>query len=371
MAEILQFSDRAKPAGHSAVLEPFALRLIEQGNGERSAIVAKADVAAKRARARMNMLDRELSETDADLDRARAEFRSSCGERRHRPQVPTWAFFLLAACAVLGEWAIAYELLDFLGVRGHPDPGKPLSAYFAGVGTWEGISAAISDYANEKAVLSLSLAASAFGLAKMTGTWLKQRPARRSSGVPDLAAAAGNLAFLAMAGGFSYLREVQLAREGGGEMAGAWVVFLGVQCFAYVAAAALSAWAADPDPEAARLSERVAKLTAERARVWGERAALAEKSAALCAGARNAAAETAHRIAGMVAAYRDANFASRPASSPPPAFMRTAVGEDSFAPLPLDPFADPPAREIGEAVGRIGNGTEAYRKSTEAVRRTY
>lgn len=351
MADVIEFRRKPQePPPGSLVVEPYAARLIAQGNEERFAAVAKADAVMKRDRAKLNRLDLEVRETSAELSRAETEFRAACGGRRHREPLPTWAFLAFVLITVLGEWAIAYELLDYLAVRGHPNPEATFASYFAENGFFEGLTAAFSDYFNEKAVLSLSLAAGIFVLAKITGSRIAQRAAGRKGGVPDWAVAVANASFFAMAGAFAYLREAQLAHEGIAELMGLWPVFLAVQCFAYVAAASFAAWMADPDPEAERLSRRIDGLRVLRDRKWGERCQISERGAEAWAKATDEAAETVHRILRMVAAYRDHNFANRPPGDPPPAFMLATVGEEVFAPLPLDPPADAPADDVMESV---------------------
>lgn len=351
MADVIEFRRKPQEAPEgSAVVEPYAARLIAQGNEERFAAAAKANAAMKRDRSRLNRLDLAIRETGAELARAEGEFRASCGGREHREPLPPWAFVAFLAVTVLGEWAIAYELLDYLAVRGHPNPEATLASYFAEAGFFEGLAAAFSDYFNEKAVLSFSLAAGIFALAKMTGTRITQRRARRHGGIPDWALAAANVSFFAMAGAFAYLREVQIAQEGIEELRGLWPVFLAVQCFTYAAAAAFAAWMADPDPEAERLVRKIAGLRRARDEAWRERCGISERGAEAWAKATDEASETVHRILRMVAAYRDHNFANRAADDPPPGFMLAEVGEEVFEPLPLDPPADAPAEDVMESV---------------------
>jgi hypothetical protein len=335
-------------------VEPFAARRIAQGNGERIAAAAKADARIKRSRAETNRLDRELRETHEELSRAEAEFSAECGERRHPKPAPGWLFFAFVAVGVAGEWAVAYALLDFLAVRGNPNPDASFASYFADAGLLAGLSAALGDYANEKAALSLLVGSSVFVVAKVTGTWVRQTGARRAGSIPAWAVAAANVAFLLMCGAFAYLREAQLAREGMGELTGLWPVFLAVQAFTYVAAAFFSAWTSDPDPEAVRLAGRIDSLRESRARTWARRVAITERNAQAWAEAQDRAAQEIHDAVRSIAAYRDQNFANRPKGDPPPPFMLAAVGEEMFAPLPLDPPADPPAGDVRNAVGRLG-----------------
>ena len=369
MADVIEFRRKPQdpPAG-SLVVEPYAARLIAQGNQERFAAVAKADAATKRDRAKLNRLDAAIRETGAELARSEAEFRETCGGREHVKPLPAWAFAAFAVVAVLGEWAIAYELLDYLAVRGHPNPEATLASYFAESGFFEGAAAALSAYFNEKAVLSFSLAAGTFALAKMTGTAVAQRKARRPGSLPVWAVAAANASFFAMAGAFAYLREAQLAKEGIEELRGLWPVFLAVQCFTYAAAAAFSAWMSDPDPEADRLVRKIAELRRRRDGAWKERCSISERGAEAWARASDEASETVHRILGMVAAYRDHNFAARAAGDPPPGFMLAEVEERVFEPLPLDAPADAPSEDVMESVMDTEKIRERYGKRTASVR---
>lgn len=349
MADVLELRRFRPAASGTKVLEPFAARLVAQGNRERFELASKANAEAKRDRAEINRLDLSLREASDELARTEAEFLRECGGRRYRKPLPGWAFAAFAAVAVCGEWALAYGLLDYFGMAG-PVPTEP-----AGEGGFGDFAAsAVRFLLNEKLWYSFFLAASLFAVAKATGTWARQRAAGRPGGLPGWAVAVANVGVAAFAWGFASIREVQLAADGAGELVGHSAAFLAVQCFGYLAAAAFAAWNADPDPEASRLAARCDRLRDERERLWKKRATLASRRTEAWAKARDEASATVHRVLGMVAAYRDHNFANRPPGCLPPDYMLSAVGEEAFEPLPLDPPPDPPAGDIRRAVGEIG-----------------
>lgn len=361
MAEVVRFLPKGADQARPVVAEPYVHRLVAQGNAERAEIASKAAAEIKRERARMERLNRTLAETRGELRKAESEFFAKCGGARHVPPIGPAVFWTVAAVLAVGDFAVAYELLDYLGIKGHPRPDAAFASYFSEAGPVGGSLAAFSDYANEKFAVALALAVGTVTGAKVTGTWIRQRPARRPQSLSGWAVAAWNCSFAFLVGGFAFVREAQVAGQGIAELGGMWPVFVAVQGFAYGATVLLAAFAADPDPEAKRLSVRIGVLKEERERAWRERQSVSERCSRLWSQASSAADSEAHRILGMVAAYRDGNFASRPPGSPPPPYMAGRIGPEVFAPLPLDPLPDPAAAPAFAEYG--GNDTVVHRQT--------
>lgn len=369
MPEVVEFRRKPFPGSRTTYVEPFVSRLVAQGNSEITEIAAKADAESKKDRAVLNRIDKALWENLENLDSKRNEFESSCGSKRFVPPLPFWAFFAFGTVMVIGEWAILYELLDYLGIAGSPRAGKLVSEYFSEAGYILGAVSLLSDLANDKAAISLALAYSAFALSKSTGTHLRQFAAGRPGGMPSWLVVALNVFFVLMAAGFAFLREASVVRSGYSELEGMWPVFMAVQAFVYAAAVGVSAWMSCPDPESECLSREIDSLLSERALLWIRREAVSSRVCELIAKAHSQVKQRIHRIQMMVADYRDNNFAQRNPADPVPEFMKTAIDESFFRPLELDPLPEPPAVEVRAVVGRIGSAPERYEADTENERK--
>lgn len=342
MAEVLNLPRNRVSTSDSMVFEPFVARVTHQANEKRIKLATKADALVKANRAEVNRIDAEISEVVSELRRLRTVFRIRCDELRWQRPVPVWVTLAFALVAILGEFTLIYELLDYLGATGHPDPQKPLVAYFSD-GGWQGLAVALGDYGNEKALYGAFISATMFFSAKVSGAWVRQRWTNRPESLPGWFIVVLNLMFMLFVAGFALAREAHVLHQGVSELQGFWPTFVAIQAFGYVGACAFSAWVSPPDPQAARLACRIDQLLAIRKELWGKRTGIHRKAAAIHAQASNECQAVLHNTLGLIASYRDANFSARPTGDVPPLFMRREVPPNVFEPLIMDVLADPPA----------------------------
>lgn len=355
MAKVIELHAPTAPTGKT-LTDPAAASRIALGNKERQAasVGAKGHSASKRSK--LNRLNREIGESKVRFLTHEAELKKECGGKIHVPPAPAWIAALFFVVGFLAEFAIAEGLLDYSFLQGRAADAITFLEHFEGRGFFEGLVFSITDYSTQKEWAALGFAFYTFGAAKITGTWVRQREAKRN-GMSTWFVVTINAIFLATCVGFVLMRHASMAlNPDSADLAYLAPVFLPIQLFFYSIASYVAAWLADPDPEAGRLGALVKKERKVMGKLISERAEVSAEITSILVAAQAKCDQIASQTIWDIAAYRHANLKYRDRTQPAPGFLVTAIGSEVFEPIAFDPPPDCPAHTLEEVLRQTGSG---------------
>lgn len=355
MAKVIQLRVSVAPTG-KVLMDPASASRIALGNRECQQAAEPGRAAAARGRAKLNVLNRRIAETNGRVTSIDGEFKGTAAGKAHVPPMRAWASFLVFAVLFVAEFAIADGLLDFAYLQGRAADAVTFLEHFENRGLFEGLVFAVTDYSTPKEWAAAGISTIIFFTAKGTGTWIRQRAAGRAS-VPAWLVIAFNCVLLATCSGFVILRHAALAANpDSADIAYLAPVFLFFQLLFYVGATFLSAWNADPDPEATRLASLLIRERRALENLVRERAAVSAEVTSAIVAAQAKCDQIRNQAVWDIAAYRHANLKYRDPSEPAPDFLTEAVSPGVFEPIEFDPPPDGPADTLEDILKRTGSG---------------
>jgi hypothetical protein len=355
MAKLIEFRLPIQPTGKLKV-DPATAAMIGQGKTKRQETAAGANAYAASKRASLDRLNREIGESNGRLVAHQAEFQSTCGGRVHVPPVPAWVVALLYAVGIVAELAIADALLDYSFLRGRPADALTFLEHFEGRGFIEGLLFVVTDYSTPKELVAAGIAIFVFVAAKVTGTWTRQREAKRQS-VSTWLVVATNAVFFSACVAFVVLRHASMAANpDSADLAYLAPVFLPIQLFFYAVATYVAAWLADPDTEARRLNALVNRERKILERLMRQRAEVSAEVTSVLITAQAKCDQIANQTMWDISAYRHGNLKYRDRETPVPEFLLAPVGPEVFEPVAFEPPPDCPAHTLEEVLGKTGTG---------------
>lgn len=355
MAKVIELHAPTQPTGKTKT-DPAAASRIALGNKERQETSAGSKALAAAKRPTLNRLNREIAESKDRYVDHEAEFKATCGGKTHVPPAAAWVMALFYVIGFLAEFAIAEGLLDYSFLQGRAANAITFLEHFEGRGLFEGLVFSITDYSTQKGWAALGFAFYTFGAAKITGTWVRQREAKRQ-GMSTWFVIAINTIFLATCVGFVFLRHASMAANpDSADLAYLAPVFLPIQLFFYSIASYVAAWLADPDPEARRLGKLVKRERKVLEKLIRQRAEVSAEVTSILVTAQARCDQIASQAVWDISAYRHSNLKYRDQSVPPPEFLTSAIGPEVFEPIAFDPPPDCPAHTLEEVLRQTGTG---------------
>lgn len=355
MAKVIQLRASVAPTG-KVLMDPAAASILALGNRECQRAAEPGRTAAARGRAKLNALNRRIGETYGRVTSIDGEFKGIAAGKTHVPPMRAWVSFIVFAVLFIAEFAIADGLLDFAYLQGRAAEAADFLGHFEGRGFFEGLVYAVTDYSTPKEWTAAGISTVTFFSAKGAGTWIRQRAAGRNS-VPAWLVIAWNCVLLAACSGFVLLRHAALAANpDSADLAYLAPVFLFFQLLFYTGATFLSAWNADPDPEATRLATNLKRERVTLEKLVRERAAVSTEVTSAIVAAQAKCDQIRSQAVWDITAYRHANLKYRDPSEPVPGFLTDAVSPGVFEPIEFDPPTDGPADTLEEILKRTGSG---------------
>lgn len=355
MAKVIQLHTAFEPTG-KVLMDPASASRIALGNRECQEVAEPAKTQAAKSRSKLNGLNRRIRVSDGRVSEIDEEFKSKAAGKTHVP--PLWPWVTALAFAVLGiaEFCITDALIDFLYMQGRAADAITFLEHFENRGLAEGFVYSMTDYLTPKAWAAAGISTVVFLSAKTTGTWIRQKAAGRGS-IPVWLVVAFQCVLLAACSGFVLLRYAVLASNPDtADLAYLAPVFLFVQLLFYAGATLVSAWVADPDPEASRLAALLKRERLQLEKLLRERAAVSAEVTSALVTAQAKCDQIRSQAVWDAMAYRAANLKYRDPAEPAPAFLTAAISPGVFEPIEFDPPPDGPADTLEEILKRTGSG---------------
>lgn len=354
MAKVIQLRAAVEPTG-KVLMDPASASRIALGNRECQEAAEPARTQAARNRPKLDGLNRRIGKSYGRVTAIEGEFKEKAAGKTHVPPMRTWVTVVVFAVLFIAEFAIADGLLDYAYLQGRAYNAATFLEHFKERGFFEGLVYAVTDYSTPKEWAAAGISTITFFAAKGTGTWIRQRAAGRSA-VPAWLVIAFNSVFLASCAGFVLLRYAALASNAdSADFAYLAPVFLFLQLLFYAGATLLSAWNADPDPEATRLATLLRRERRTLEKLVRERAAVSAEVTSALVAAQAKCDQIRSQALWDVMAYRTANLKYRDPSEPAPDFLTAAVSPGVFEPIEFDPPTDGPADTLEEILKRTGS----------------
>lgn len=355
MAKVIQLRAAVEPTG-KILMDPASASMIALGNRDCQKAAEAGRTLAARSRSKLNGLNRRIGESQRRAFDIDAEFKGKAAGKTHVPPMRAWVTAIVFSVLFVAEFAIADGLLDYAYLQGRAADAATFLEHFENRGFLEGLVFAITDYSTPKEWAAAGISTITFFTAKGTGTWIRQRSADRSA-VPAWLVIAFNCVLLSACAGFVLLRYAALASNpDSADYAYLAPVFLAIQLLFYAGATFLSAWTADPDPEATRLESLLRRERLMLEKLVLERTAVSAEVTSAIVSAQAKCDEIRSRTLWDITAYRHANLKYRDPTDPAPSFLTAAVSPGVFEPIEFDPVPDGPADTLEEVMKRTESG---------------
>lgn len=355
MAKVIELHVPIQPTGKEPC-DPASASIIALGNKKRKAVSVGPKSFAANKRAKLNSIQKEIADAKARFHRHESEFKEKCGGKIHVPPLSAWVVWLIYAAGFFAECAIASGLLDYSFLQGRAADASTFLEHFEGRGFFEGLVYAISDYSTQKGWAALGTAVCTFVAAKITGTWICQREAKRT-GMPTWTVITVNALFLALCLGYVVLRHASMvSNPDSADFAYLAPVFLPIQLFFYAVATYVAAWLADPDKEATRLNVLMQRERKLMEKLIRQRSVISAEVTSVLVAAQAECDQIASQAIWDISSYRHANLKYRDQSTKPPVFLVSAIGPEFFEPIAFDPPPEYPADPLDEILSKAGTG---------------
>lgn len=351
MADITYIHEHPKPTGKEKV-DPASSVMIGHGNLQCRKAVEKTGWFVAGRRAEINSMDHEIAETLQEHSKVENELLQKCGGNEHVAPFSIWVQAVVFVVGLIAEFVIGDSLLDYAFIQGRP-PGSPkFLEHFEGVGVFEGLLYAVTDYSTQKEWAAIGIAVFMFISAAITGIWVRQRASGRSQ-IPKWGVITVNAVILAACVGYVLLRHAMMQATPDSEpFAYLAPVFLAIQTFFYAIACLWAAANADPDPLAAGFAKRKVFAKAKLSKLLAKRARISSEVTSAIVGTIRKCDEIAAKTLWDIAAYRHANLRYRDPNEEAPDFLTAPINPAVFEPIYLDPVPDLPAKTM-EAILKV------------------
>lgn len=348
MANITYIHVRPKSTGKAKV-DPASSVMLGHRNLQRNAAVEKTGRFVAGRRAELNGTDHEIAEALQEHHKVEKEFEQKCGGSEHVAPFGVWVRAVVFAVGLIAEFVIGDSLLDYAFIQGRPLGSPNFLEHFEGVGLFEGLLYAVTDYSTPKEWAAIGIAVFMFIAAAVTGIWVRQRESGRSQ-IPKWGVITVNAVILVACVGYVLLRHAMMQATPNSEpFAYLAPVFLAIQTFFYAIACLWAAANADPDPLAAGFAKRKASAKAKLSKLLAKRARISSEVTSAIVGTIRKCDEIAAQALWDIAAYRHANLRYRDPNEEAPDFLTAPINPGVFEPIYLDPVPDLPA-ETMEAI---------------------